>query len=319
MTFRFIFLWIMYAVLLLSIILGPTGIGAFVDPPSFLIVGGLTSLCLIFSFGLKKCARMTTSALLLKAGSDTEEERKSYIQVCDAGINAAMFSGGLGVLIGIIQMLQDLSDPNALGVGMATSLMTLFYSFCIGVMLFIPAKYYFINSLKNSDALNQAASRSTLFLPSFIFLPLGALLFLSLPFPHLMSEKEVTSKVSANYLTLNDLQSHIPGTQGKIHLYINLTFEVEGKYQNLLEIMKLKENVVRSKLIDEMLKYDIVAMEQDNFPSLLKEGFKRVLNQYFEKEFSIKSADEKKPVIALFFSKFLINDPMNNNSNRYYY
>jgi hypothetical protein len=317
MAFRFIFLWVMYALLLLSIILGPTGVGAFVDPPSFLIVGGLTSLCLMFSFGLKKCAKMTTSALLLKANSDTEEERKSYIHMCDAGINAAMFSGGLGVLIGSIQMLQDLSDPNALGVGMATSLMTLFYSFCIGVMLFIPAKYYFINSLKNSDALNQAASRSTLFLPSFIFLPLGVLLFLALPFPHLMSDKEVTSEVSENYLTLNDLQSHVPGTQGKIHLYINLTFEVEDKYQNLLGVMKQKENVVRSILIDEMLNYDIVAMEQEDFASLLKENFKRVLNKYFEEEFSIKSTDEKKPIIALFFSKFLLNDPMSNNRDYY--
>jgi len=46
--------------------------------------------------------------------------------------------GMVGTLIGLIQMLQDLSDPNALGVGMATALITTLYGAFFANMFFIP-------------------------------------------------------------------------------------------------------------------------------------------------------------------------------------
>lgn len=46
--------------------------------------------------------------------------------------------GMVGTLIGLIQMLQDLSDPNALGVGMATALITTLYGAFFANLFFIP-------------------------------------------------------------------------------------------------------------------------------------------------------------------------------------
>ena len=46
--------------------------------------------------------------------------------------------GMLGTLIGLIQMLQNLSDPDALGSGMAIALITTFYGAFIANLMFIP-------------------------------------------------------------------------------------------------------------------------------------------------------------------------------------
>ncbi|MCM8535179.1 MAG: motility protein A [Lentisphaeraceae bacterium] len=46
--------------------------------------------------------------------------------------------GMVGTLIGLIQMLQDLSDPNALGLGMAVALITTLYGAFFANLFFIP-------------------------------------------------------------------------------------------------------------------------------------------------------------------------------------
>ena len=53
------------------------------------------------------------------------------------GASAPAF-GMIGTLIGLVQMLQDLSSPDQIGVGMATALLTTFYGAFLANVVFIP-------------------------------------------------------------------------------------------------------------------------------------------------------------------------------------
>ena len=53
------------------------------------------------------------------------------------GASAPAF-GMIGTLIGLVQMLSDLSDPSGIGVGMATALITTFYGAFVANLVFIP-------------------------------------------------------------------------------------------------------------------------------------------------------------------------------------
>ena len=46
--------------------------------------------------------------------------------------------GMIGTLVGLVQMLQDLSDPGSIGTGMATALLTTLYGAMAANMVFIP-------------------------------------------------------------------------------------------------------------------------------------------------------------------------------------
>ena len=46
--------------------------------------------------------------------------------------------GMIGTLVGLVQMLQDMSDPTMIGLGMATALLTTLYGAMAANMLFIP-------------------------------------------------------------------------------------------------------------------------------------------------------------------------------------
>jgi chemotaxis protein MotA len=46
--------------------------------------------------------------------------------------------GMIGTLVGLVQMLQDLSDPSAIGTGMATALLTTLYGAMSANMVFLP-------------------------------------------------------------------------------------------------------------------------------------------------------------------------------------
>ena len=53
------------------------------------------------------------------------------------GASAPAF-GMIGTLIGLIQMLQNLSDPSGLGLGMSTALRTTFYGALLANLVFLP-------------------------------------------------------------------------------------------------------------------------------------------------------------------------------------
>jgi chemotaxis protein MotA len=53
------------------------------------------------------------------------------------GASAPAF-GMIGTLIGLVQMLQNLSSPDQIGAGMAVALLTTFYGACLANLVFIP-------------------------------------------------------------------------------------------------------------------------------------------------------------------------------------
>ena len=52
--------------------------------------------------------------------------------------NFAPAFGMIGTLVGLVQMLQDLSDPSGIGLGMAVALLTTLYGAMLANMVFLP-------------------------------------------------------------------------------------------------------------------------------------------------------------------------------------
>jgi len=55
-------------------------------------------------------------------------------------INISFISGGIGFIIGIIQMLHNFSDPSQIGPGMAVSLLSICYSLIVSACLYASKK-----------------------------------------------------------------------------------------------------------------------------------------------------------------------------------
>ncbi|MBL4769601.1 MAG: MotA/TolQ/ExbB proton channel family protein [Planctomycetes bacterium] len=60
--------------------------------------------------------------------------------------------GMIGTLVGLVQMLQDLSDPDSIGIGMATALLTTLYGAMAANMVFIPIAGK-LEAVKNQNGL----------------------------------------------------------------------------------------------------------------------------------------------------------------------
>lgn len=76
---------------------------------------------------------------LLELKLDTTERRHSSGQeVFTKWGELAPAFGMIGTLIGLIVMLSDLKDPDAIGIGMATALITTFYGSFFANLVFIP-------------------------------------------------------------------------------------------------------------------------------------------------------------------------------------
>ncbi len=66
------------------------------------------------------------------------QSRRLLARVCDtAGLYAPAF-GMIGTLIGLIQMLQNLNDPSAIGPAMAVAMITTFYGAFVANLIFLP-------------------------------------------------------------------------------------------------------------------------------------------------------------------------------------
>ncbi len=67
-----------------------------------------------------------------------EDRHKANAGVFETAGNFAPAFGMLGTLVGLIQMLQDLEDPSAIGLGMAVALVTTFYGSLLSNMILLP-------------------------------------------------------------------------------------------------------------------------------------------------------------------------------------
>jgi chemotaxis protein MotA len=70
--------------------------------------------------------------------SFVEERHKSGANMFNYMGSAGPAFGMIGTLVGLVNMLQNLDDPSALGPGMATALITTFYGAVVANLIFIP-------------------------------------------------------------------------------------------------------------------------------------------------------------------------------------
>jgi len=67
-----------------------------------------------------------------------EERHKNGAQIFEYMGGASPALGMIGTLIGLVQMLQNMEDPSAIGPAMAVALLTTFYGSCIANVFAIP-------------------------------------------------------------------------------------------------------------------------------------------------------------------------------------
>ena len=150
----------------MAVVLWLTGIGLFLTGmgmgSSVAIFIDLPSACIVLGGTVLFWMAFHTPGGVLAAvkaglGPDnlSEEDSAHHITVLATGRMLAVGCGSVGLLIGLVSMLANMSDPSAIGPAMAVALLTMFYAviiaeICIGPMM---------NRLKNfSSDQNQKQS-----------------------------------------------------------------------------------------------------------------------------------------------------------------
>lgn len=106
-----------FILILLGAICAGSPVSIFWDLPSFIISFGGTVSLLLTKFAFK--------------------EIKSFPEdVARSAINFSLLSGGLGYLIGVVQILQNFSDPSSIGPGLAVCILSVFYSLAISATIY---------------------------------------------------------------------------------------------------------------------------------------------------------------------------------------
>ena len=127
---------------------------AFVNVPSLLIVVGL-SICIPLATFSPSQVLAALGATASDAPLDAADAHR-HISVLQTIRTVAAGSGIIGTLIGLIQMLQHMEDPSAIGPAMAVALLTLFYGFIISELIVGPAINR-VNRRLNAPDTNQAS------------------------------------------------------------------------------------------------------------------------------------------------------------------
>ena len=102
------------------------GGAGFIDVPSMMITLGVTGFLLFGNYGRDYLA--FTSDSILTLFSKPPQPVPLYMEIAKAGSRYVVGAGLAGTLIGLIQMLRNLSDPSSIGVGMAVALLTVLYA-----------------------------------------------------------------------------------------------------------------------------------------------------------------------------------------------
>lgn len=103
-------------IIVLVVWLTGTPVSMFWDMPSFITVIGITGTLLFTKYSFKE----------ISSFSD---------EVASSAINFSLLSGGLGYIIGIVQILQNMSDPTKVGVPLAVCLLSVFYSILFSILI----------------------------------------------------------------------------------------------------------------------------------------------------------------------------------------
>ena len=114
----------------------------FIDPASVVLVPVVCGLMLVATHGgavVRGALRDGLAGMFGQLDLAQEPDRARRVaMVANSGMNFSLIAGVVGGLIGLIQMFQSLSDPNAIGPAMAVALLTAFYAAGMVFLLFMP-------------------------------------------------------------------------------------------------------------------------------------------------------------------------------------
>ncbi len=116
------------------------------------------------------------SSILQMEIDSMAERHKEGISVMDGIASDGPAFGMLGTLIGLVQMLQNLSDPSSIGPAMAVALLTTFYGSIVANIFALPIK-------------NKISKRSSLELMNMNIIVAGTLGIVAGENPRLIKEK----------------------------------------------------------------------------------------------------------------------------------
>ena len=103
-----------------------TGARMFINFPSLVMVFGVAFFALLATFGTDFLKFIPQSFLTFV--SSTPKPNPKFAEIALFTSRYIIGAGLIGMLIGLIQMLSNLSDPSGIGVGMATAMLTPFYA-----------------------------------------------------------------------------------------------------------------------------------------------------------------------------------------------
>lgn len=122
----------------LFLIVGSIAVGAgatmFINIPSAVITLGITFFMLLAAFGTDFLRFIPDGLATLVCTPGKPNPR--FAEIAAHGARYVVGAGIIGTMIGIIQMLSNLSNPSGLGVGMACALLTIFYAIITSELLF---------------------------------------------------------------------------------------------------------------------------------------------------------------------------------------
>ena len=125
--------FIIIALVVVGILFGGP-LAGFVDLPSILIVGGFILGGALASFPFQYIFR-TISQYLGNEKMDEQQAQKAHYFFSTLA-NRSLAGGMVGTLIGLVNMLQNLDDPSAIGPAMAVALLCPFYGTLAGEVIF---------------------------------------------------------------------------------------------------------------------------------------------------------------------------------------
>jgi flagellar motor component MotA len=122
---------------LAATILPSTSLGSYLSVPSFLLVAGLVVGGLMASFGPRSTLRALRQAL--ESAPLPDRDVTDSLRLARHGYHLSWAAGGVGVLVGIVNVLTNIADPSQLGWGLSLALLSLLYGALLAELVFANA------------------------------------------------------------------------------------------------------------------------------------------------------------------------------------
>jgi flagellar motor component MotA len=160
---------ILSVILTIAMVVGAMMGGAplviFFDVFSLMVVGGGTFFLMIAAHGPAGPFTYICGGLqrLMGLGSPDpwgSSERKMAVQVARSGGRSAILLGGVGGLIGLIQMLINMDDPTHIGPAMAVALLSCFYAVLLNLFIFVPLARHFSEAGIEAETGNKSGGQA---------------------------------------------------------------------------------------------------------------------------------------------------------------